>query len=386
MQKQLIIVGLETSPSEKNLFFEYLSCILSKTYGLSFYDDFPMNISTNNCSGCIVSGDAVSKIPDHFPVPVIGVICKSSLAKGLYPDTKIKHIILWNDDLSISPFISSHIFTIDLPVFPPTKSYTAVKKEEEIDIVVAFDRVQADHLIVQVIPCLSKMKDKKITIITRNPYFSSCNSDHIIINDTDQGIYDIIRDSKMFIGNGRMAAIALLNHKPVIIVGELGLGTPISSETIDLHIQSKFSGRLGGSFGEVIPPRLLFTQINNIFVDLDKGIEIKLDTDHLYSYLEGVNKELFQFIDSIIQSPMDTLWLNPFVDWRQIPSEEDESKYILFDRRTQYHYGMIGEDEEKVIDAFRSGALPIDVCNNYEIEPEIFNEFIADLTTQRILM
>ena len=59
-------------------------------------------------------------------------------------------------------------------------------------------------------------------------------------------IADVVADSDIVLGTGLTACEGILCHKPVVVVGDYGLGGLVTPQTLRNHFDNRFKGKLYG--------------------------------------------------------------------------------------------------------------------------------------------
>lgn len=181
--------------------------------------------------------------------------------------------------------------------------------------------------------CMKQALPLGVTIVSRSSWFSVYKNAHLVVASEQ----DAVR------------AMALC--KPCVVLGDYGLGGLVTQDNYG-HLQSVyFRGRKGGTFGELIPPTLLESEIQKVFAfdQQETSLTLQRQVQTVYGK-KAFTKRLVQEIERItglsesINNRKKRLSLKPGLSSLFVLESSEGKQYLM------RGLSCFGEMDQEIID------------------------------------
>lgn len=362
------------------------------------------NLNTNDFDLILTSTSnnvgVLKKIFRSTGIPIIGLIDSSDYAlKKIAGHNKMDKLILLNPPLDYPNVLLQPAFNLQwrIPViFPSTSIDYSLGDPKSPRMVVAIEGgTGLSSPVFQLVSLMNKLSNLKTTLVTENKGMQKIlNSNIRIVSREKTDLIQIVAESDIVVGSGRLAEQAVAMDKPVIIVGERGYDGLLTEDIFELQYQNQFQGRVGGTPGEFIPEKLL---MENIFDLLEWG------NDRINA-ITRANRKLLQKKEEDQKAALNQLLHKIEKQYRQIKNKLLETrlkladcwrlqlitndKYLLTNSVTGKFHSHFETEEASIIELFREGCQVKEALNEsgYSEEPGLFTNFIRNLIDENILM
>ncbi len=278
---------------------------------------------------------------------------------------------------------------------PNIKKYRIDNPEKPKILVIVSHQNTLFSPLYQLVPWLNKLLNFDIKVVSDNKALAKMLNPNVkVIAKKGTEIDQLISATDMVVGNGDAAQMAIALGKPVIVAGERGYGGLINPETFLLQYHNHFQGRIGGELGEFIPEKLLMDDILDLLEWGSERVNKIVKANHQLLKKESAKQEK-AFLD-FLQLTVNThgqltngLWameLKLSSAWQLLPLTQE--KFILKNKQTGHVHSYFEKEEAEIILLFNKGiALKKALkASGYEEEPDLFAEFVQDLTHEKILV
>lgn len=334
------------------------------------------------------------KFIEKLQIPMILIIEEFEIFKSYirYPHHYDKIIILKDGihrtinyiPLSRS-FILPYLFILENTIKPKQES---TRKQ----LLISFNSMFSDEIIIRLTPVLNRLFRFDIKIVNQQKALPKVfNKNCLVIKkenfEKELELADIV------IANKHYALKAIVAQKPVIVVGDHGLGGFITPQVIKTQYHSCFSGRIGGEIDEYIPAKLLLDDILTIneMEQTEKQQIIKGNMDFLAEQEGVLISAIDQLISKVVQNYVNmrdkllSCKLKIADDYKLLPVDNDN--HFFLHTPTDYSNIIIGKECFDIISGFNGKKEAISIWKEKasDYSKEDFKDFILDLLKENIL-
>ncbi|MBE0674327.1 MAG: hypothetical protein IH591_06665 [Bacteroidales bacterium] len=335
------------------------------------------------------------RVINNLHIPKILICEESNLYKFSNYDLSIFNKILiikdtngrkWNNYLP-----DSAIEYLNIPFI--TNENKALRENRNIKkILVAFRGNYQKELLVRVAPVLNSLSHHDI-FVTGNRKFVQKILDINITPISWSKLEESIKDSDLVIGNGFIIMLSILSGKPAIVVGEYGLGGLINHEKIKKQYDCSFSGRIGGEFGELIPPRLLSDDILTVSEMGNEELNLLVKQNMDFFILQqvscdnGYNGIIDKIFNDYSRVRNDLLNCGLIVSRDFSFSQFKSGEYLVSVTCLNHAIGVIDENEFKLIHQFTTSTKVYEAIakSDSKNNESKYKETLLDLINDKLL-
>jgi len=284
------------------------------------------------------------------------------------------------------------------------------KKNDNIDrnikgsvklLSIAKEGTQSLNVLRMIINAINVNPELQLTIFENNACFQllkDISNTNILFTNGDPNIEKYITNADIIIGEGSIIYEAMNYFKPVIIAGKRGFGGFVTPENYYDFQKVDFSGRIGGTVGEIIPPEMLLYEIESIIKNrsigkiLEKNYDLvkkEHDVKIIANKLKLLFKEIMELNKNIKQDD-SIIKLKPKIAGNIKFYKIDNYEYQIICEPNKTVVGNIDYEMHSILSEF-NGNISIDSIfekHNYNIENDkyILCDSFRQLWTKKIIV